>query len=68
MRRRIYRRVSQYRVARNLRWPRLRRIRRGDVVVTITDERKRTMDFSDPYINAGQVLIVRTDSSGVGTG
>ncbi len=26
--------------------------------VTITDERKKTMDFSMPYINAGQVLIV----------
>ncbi|MDA3949861.1 MAG: basic amino acid ABC transporter substrate-binding protein [Spirochaeta sp.] len=30
--------------------------------VTITDERKRTMDFSTPYINAGQVLIVRQDA------
>jgi polar amino acid transport system substrate-binding protein len=26
--------------------------------VTITDERKKAMDFSDPYINAGQVLVV----------
>lgn len=26
--------------------------------VTITDERKKTMDFSIPYINAGQVLVV----------
>ncbi len=26
--------------------------------VTITDERKKNMDFSIPYINAGQVLIV----------
>jgi polar amino acid transport system substrate-binding protein len=33
--------------------------------VTITDERKETMDFSDPYINAGQVLVVRSDSSGI---
>jgi polar amino acid transport system substrate-binding protein len=33
--------------------------------VTITDERKKTMDFSIPYINAGQVLIVRNDTSGV---
>ncbi len=33
--------------------------------VTITDERKKTMDFSDSYINAGQVLIVRKDTSGV---
>lgn len=27
--------------------------------VTITDERKKTFDFSDPYINAGQVLVVQ---------
>lgn len=26
--------------------------------VTITDERKKAMDFSDPYFDAGQVLIV----------
>jgi polar amino acid transport system substrate-binding protein len=31
--------------------------------VTITDERKQTMDFSMPYINAGQVLVVRSDST-----
>ncbi len=31
--------------------------------VTITDERKQTMDFSVPYINAGQVLVVRSDST-----
>lgn len=30
--------------------------------VTITEERERTMDFSTPYINAGQVLIVRQDA------
>jgi polar amino acid transport system substrate-binding protein len=35
--------------------------------VTITDERKKTMDFSTPYINAGQILVVRTESSGVTT-
>jgi polar amino acid transport system substrate-binding protein len=29
--------------------------------VTITDERKKTMDFSTPYINAGQILTVRAD-------
>ena len=31
-------------------------------LVTITEERERTMDFSTPYINAGQVLIVRQDA------
>ncbi|HOV64537.1 MAG TPA: transporter substrate-binding domain-containing protein, partial [Spirochaetia bacterium] len=31
--------------------------------VTITDERKQTMDFSKPYINAGQVLIVQTSNN-----
>lgn len=36
--------------------------------VTITEERQRTMDFSTPYINAGQVLIVHRDTpSGVTT-
>lgn len=33
--------------------------------VTITDERKKTMDFSIPYINAGQVLIVPKTSTAV---
>jgi polar amino acid transport system substrate-binding protein len=33
--------------------------------VTITDERKKEMDFSIPYINAGQILIVKTEVSGV---
>ncbi|MBN2443167.1 MAG: basic amino acid ABC transporter substrate-binding protein [Spirochaetales bacterium] len=32
--------------------------------VTITEERKKTMDFSDPYINAGQVLIVASGEPG----
>jgi polar amino acid transport system substrate-binding protein len=31
--------------------------------VTITDERKKTMDFSTPYINAGQILTVRADET-----
>ena len=33
--------------------------------VTITDERKETMDFSEPYVNAGQVLVVQKTLSGV---
>jgi polar amino acid transport system substrate-binding protein len=35
--------------------------------VTITDERKQTMDFSVPYINAGQILVVKNAVSGVET-
>ena len=35
--------------------------------VTITEDRQKTMDFSDPYINAGQVLIVQQSASGVDT-
>lgn len=35
--------------------------------VTITEDRKKSMDFSIPYINAGQVLIVRQDTTGVTT-
>ena len=35
--------------------------------VTITDERKEQMDFSDSYINAGQILVVKSDSTGVTT-
>ena len=30
--------------------------------LTITETRRETMDFSLPYINAGQVLVVRADS------
>lgn len=30
--------------------------------VTITDERKQDYDFSDPYINAGQIVVVRSES------
>jgi polar amino acid transport system substrate-binding protein len=33
--------------------------------VTITDERKVEMDFTDPYINAGQILIVKNELQGV---
>lgn len=31
--------------------------------VTITDERKKTIDFSDPYFNAGQVIAVKADNT-----
>ncbi len=33
--------------------------------VTITEERKKVMDFTEPYTNAGQVLVVPLSSSGV---
>lgn len=33
--------------------------------VTITEERKKEMDFSNPYINAGQILIVQKATKGV---
>ena len=33
--------------------------------VTITDERKKKMDFSDPYFNAGQILVVPKNSKAV---
>ena len=29
--------------------------------ITITPERAKTMSFSDPYFNAGQVIVIRTD-------
>jgi polar amino acid transport system substrate-binding protein len=32
--------------------------------VTITDERKKSLDFSDPYINAGQVLVLPKAAKG----
>ncbi|MCX7882344.1 MAG: basic amino acid ABC transporter substrate-binding protein [Brevinematales bacterium] len=32
--------------------------------VTITEERKQQMDFSEPYINAGQVIVVKKGTSG----
>ena len=35
--------------------------------ITITEERKETLDFSTPYINAGQVLVVPQSVSGVTT-
>jgi polar amino acid transport system substrate-binding protein len=33
--------------------------------VTITEDRKKSMDFSKPYINAGQILVVPKKTSGV---
>lgn len=33
--------------------------------VTITDERKKAMNFTEPYINAGQILLTRVDLEGV---
>jgi polar amino acid transport system substrate-binding protein len=33
--------------------------------VTITEERKKEMDFSKPYINAGQILVVPKATKGV---
>lgn len=33
--------------------------------ITITDERKVTMDFSNPYINAGQIVTVRKETSDI---
>ena len=33
--------------------------------VTITDERKKTMDFSSPYVNAGQILVVKKELNGM---
>jgi polar amino acid transport system substrate-binding protein len=40
---------------------------RYDVIassVTITDERKKEYDFSDPYINVGQILVVPKSETG----
>lgn len=33
--------------------------------VTITDERKKTIDFSEPYLRYGQVVLVRSDESAI---
>lgn len=35
--------------------------------VTITEERKATMDFSEPYTNAGQVLVIAKTTTGITT-
>ena len=34
----------------------------GDEAVTITEERKQTMDFSDPYFDAQQLIAVKENS------
>jgi polar amino acid transport system substrate-binding protein len=33
--------------------------------ITITDERKQTMDFSIPYVNCGQIIVVRKENNSV---
>jgi len=33
--------------------------------VTITDERKQIYDFSDPYMNAGQAIVVTVDNTAI---
>lgn len=33
--------------------------------ITITDDRKKNALFSDPYINAGQIITVRKDETGI---
>lgn len=33
--------------------------------VTITEERQKNMDFSNPYVNAGQVIVVKKELEGV---
>lgn len=33
--------------------------------VTITDERKQTIDFSEPYFNAGQAIAVQADNTAI---
>lgn len=35
--------------------------------VTVTAERLKTVDFSTPYINAGQVIVVRSGTDGIQT-
>lgn len=35
--------------------------------VTVTDERKQKYDFSDPYFDAGQGIVVRTDDTSIKT-
>ena len=35
--------------------------------VTITDERQKRYDFSNPYVNAGQVILVQKEQKGLAT-
>jgi polar amino acid transport system substrate-binding protein len=35
--------------------------------ITITEERKKQMNFSDPYIAAGQIITVRNDNNSIST-
>lgn len=33
--------------------------------ISASDERRAVMNFSDPYINAGQIVVVRKDNAGI---
>ncbi len=33
--------------------------------ISASDERKAVMNFSDPYINAGQIVVIRKDETGI---
>ena len=33
--------------------------------ITITEDRAKKMSFSDPYIDAGQIVTVRTDNTSI---
>ena len=37
----------------------------GIAAITITDERKQQMSFSDPYFDAGQVVVVKKDNANI---
>lgn len=37
----------------------------GIAAITITDERKQQMSFSDPYFDAGQVVVVKKDNTDI---
>lgn len=43
---------------------------KGDIVaagLTITDERKQSVDFSDPYADATQLIIIKEDNTNINT-